>query len=203
MQGSRICSHLLCGSHFNTAFGSLSHEQQEAQVNLRKEKKAELCRKMVTQRNAGKKYSDMAHGLCLDKDTGFMFFLPQSKGGGLVCLDWFAFTRVTGIKAVKGQTAEQCLYRVFSYDYGFVADGNMMCPPKPGVRPKLKNGALNGPVVLYHPGFTASSAPPGLTDARKAAQKAKLRKARKARQARKARKSDESDESDESDDDEN
>eukprot|EP00985_Skeletonema_marinoi_P029377 scaffold27708_cov88-Skeletonema_marinoi.AAC.1 len=109
----------------------------------------------------------MAHGLCLDKDTGFMFFLPQSKGGGLVCLDWFAFTRVTGIKAVKGQTAEQCLYRT-----------------------KLKNGALNGPVVLYHPGFTASSAPPGLTDARKAAQKAKLRKARKAR------KSDESDESD-------
>eukprot|EP00984_Skeletonema_dohrnii_P028052 scaffold17876_cov77-Skeletonema_dohrnii-CCMP3373.AAC.3 len=190
----------MLSSHFNTAYGSLSREQQEAHDNIRKEKKAELCRRQSTERNAGKRYTDMTHNLCSDKNTGFMFFLPPSKGGGFVCMDWSALTRVTGINSAKGVSAERMLYNVLSLDYGFEPDANMRHPVKPGVKPKLKNHALKGPVVLYHSGFTASSAPPGLSDKKRALKK---KNRDKRRDARKARKYDESDESDLSDDDEN
>ena len=160
-ENSLIAAVVVCSSHYRAFYGSLSPEKQKETDLLCKSMKSEMSKKLGSSFWTGKKLTDLVQRLCLNPKLGFMRIIPPNKGGGFVCGDWSALTRIAGTKAKGRLSAEHVLYNNLTTQFDFKPHPSMTYPKKANAKkePMLLPGALDKTVILYHPEFTRTSVP--------------------------------------------
>lgn len=151
----------VCDAHFSAFYGSLSPEKKKETDQLIKTMFSNLISEMRSSSWKGKRVTDQVQRVCMNPKCGFALIIPPNRGGGLLCRDFPALTRIIGTKAKTGKSAEKVLYNILTTMFGFKPHPSMTYPKKAGAKyaPRLLPGALDKTVILYHPDFTSTSVP--------------------------------------------